>query len=371
MSKNSSSRLFQPIKVGNMNLNHRVVLAPLTRLRTTPSEAPVPELVKEYYVQRASTPGTLLVSEATIIASKAHGLAGGPGFWSDEQINGWKEIVDAVHAKGSFIFLQIAALGRLAPKALLQQRDPSFEVVGAGDIPYSSGDIPRPLTREEIREYVNLYAQAAKDGVEKAGFDGVEIHGCNASLIEQFLQDVTNNRTDEYGGSVENRTRFALEVVDAMSQAIGAEKTALRLSPWNTIFDMGMEDPIPTYSFLVERLRVLFPDLAYLSVTEPRMIGEHVEKELNNGESNDFIHKIWSPRPIVLAGAYTRQTAIEKTESESNENILIAFGRHFIANPDLPVRLEKNLALNAYDRSTFYLPGPKGYTDYPFASTMN
>ncbi|THV01993.1 NADH:flavin oxidoreductase/NADH oxidase [Dendrothele bispora CBS 962.96] len=384
----SSPKLFQPIKVGNMTLNHRVILAPLTRIRTTPSEAPIPELVKEYYTQRASTPGTLLVSEGTIIASKAHGFPGGPGFWSDEQINGWKEIVDAVHAKGSFIFLQIAALGRSVPRANLQQRDPSFEVVGAGDIPSTGGDFPRPLTHEEIREYVDLYAQAAKNGVEKAGFDGVELHGCNADLIEQFLEDVSNNRSDEYGGSIENRARFVLQVVEAVTppicrninlrgnlsslvagawdvmsssleevwnirKAISVKKTALRLSPWPTFADMGMKDPIPTYSFLVQKLRELFPDLAYLSVIEPRARGaEFEERELSQGESNDFMREIWSPMPLMLAGGYTRGTAIEKAE---NEGIMIAFGRHFIANPDLPIRLKKDSVLNAYDRSTFYL----------------
>ncbi|THV01994.1 FMN-linked oxidoreductase [Dendrothele bispora CBS 962.96] len=365
----SSPKLFQPIKVGDMTLNHRVVLAPLTRIRTTPSEAPIPELVKEYYTQRASMPGTLLISEGTIIASKAHGFPGIPGSWSDEQISGWKEIVDAVHAKGSFIFLQIAASGRNATRAVLQKRDPSFEVVGAGDIPSTGGDVPRPLTHEEIREYVDLYAQAAKNGVEKAGFDGVELHGCNASLINQFLEDVSNNRSDEYGGSIENRAKFALEVVEAVSKAIGITKTALRLSPWPTFADMGMKDPIPTYSFLVQKLRELFPDLAYLSVIEPRARGaEFEERELSQGESNDFIRGIWSPRPLVLAGGYTRETAIEKAE---NEGIMIAFGRHFIANPDLPIRLKKNSTLNAYDRSTFYLGGPKGYTDYPFDAVLN
>ncbi|THU87556.1 FMN-linked oxidoreductase [Dendrothele bispora CBS 962.96] len=365
----STPKLFQPIKIANITLKHRVVLAPMTRSRVTPSDAPVPGLVKEYYAQRGSTPGTLLVTEGLAIAPKAHGFPGLPVFWTDEQINGWKEIVDAVHAKGSFIFLQILALGRGASKEALQAHDPTFEVIGAGDIPYTGGDKPRPLTHEEIREYIDLYAQAAKSGVEKVGFDGVEIHGCNSDLVEQFLEDVSNNRTDEYGGSVENRARFVLEVVGAVGKAIGIEKTALRLSPWPTFFDMGMKDPVPTYSYLVEKLKELYPNLAYLGVIEPRARGgDFEERELEQGESNEFIQKIWSPRPLVLAGGYTRQTAIEKVESA--EGVLIAFGRHFLANPDLPVRLEKDAPLNRYDRSTFYVVGsePKGYTDYPFAS---
>ncbi|KAK7462981.1 hypothetical protein VKT23_007562 [Stygiomarasmius scandens] len=364
----ATPKLFQPITIGNITLKHRVVLAAMTRVRTTPSEAPIPDLVKEYYAQRASTPGTLLISEGVIIASKAHGFPGGPGFWSEEQINGWKEIVDAVHSKGSYIYLQIAALGRGAPKEYLKSRDPSFEVVSAGDIPYTGGDTPRPLTLDEIREYIELYAQAAINAVEKAGFDGVEIHGCNSDLTEQFLEDVSNNRTDEYGGSIENRARFMLEVVEAITKGIGAEKTALRLSPWPTFFDMGMKDPIPTYTYLVEKVRDLFPKLAYLSVIEPRSRGaEFEERELEKRESNDFIRAIWSPRPLMLAGGFTRQSAIEKAE---NDNTLIAFGRHFSSNPDLPVRLEKGLNLNPYDRSTFYSTsrGSEGYTDYSFAS---
>ncbi|KAK7462993.1 hypothetical protein VKT23_007574 [Stygiomarasmius scandens] len=364
----STSALFKPIKIGDITLSHRVVLAPMTRIRTTPTEAPVPGLVKEYYEQRASTPGTLLVSEGTLIASKAHGFPGAPGFWTEEHINGWKEIVDAVHAKGSFIFLQLGAMGRVASTALLKQRDPSFEVVGAGDIPFTGGDVPRPLTREEIREYIDLFALAAKNGVEKAGFDGVELHACNTDLIQQFLEDVSNNRTDEYGGSIENRARFALEIVEAVSKAIGVKKTAVRLSPWLTLLDMGMKDPVPTYSFLVEKLKDQFPDLAYLSTIDPRAGGgEYVERELKKNESNDFIRDIWSPRPLMLAGGYTRQKAIEEAKGEG---ILIAFGRPFIANPDLPLRLRKDIPLTPYDRSTFYAPGaePKGYTDYPFAS---
>ncbi|THU79962.1 FMN-linked oxidoreductase [Dendrothele bispora CBS 962.96] len=311
----------------------------MTRGKVTPSEAPVLGLVKEYYAQRTSTPGTLLVTEGTVIVPKAHGLPGLPGFRTDEQINGLEG--DEVHAKGSFIFLQIMALGRDASKATLQARDPSLEVVGAaGDIPYTGGDQPRPLTQKEIQEYIELFVQAAKSAVEKAGFDGVE-----------FLEDVSNNRMDEYGGSIENSARFVLEVVGAIGKAIGIEKTALRLSPWPTIFDMGMKDPIPTYTYLVTKLKELYPNLAYLGLIEPRTRGgDFEERELDERESNEFIQKIWSPRPLVLSGGYTRQTAIEKVETA--EGVLIAFGRHFLANPDLPVRLEKDISLNPYDRST-------------------
>ncbi|KAF5371700.1 hypothetical protein D9758_003411 [Tetrapyrgos nigripes] len=363
----SSPKLFQPINVGNITLKHRVVLAPLTRSRTE-KDVPVAELVKEHYSQRASSPGTLLITEGVVIAPQASGYRSIPHFWTEEQINAWKPIVDAVHAKGSYIFLQILALGRAASKAVLQALDPSYEVVGAGDIPYTGGDIPRPLSLDEIQEYIGWYAKAAKDGVEKAGFDGVEIHACNSDLIQQFLEEQSNNRTDGYGGSIENRAKFALQVVEAVSKAIGMEKTALRLGPWPSLFDMGMKDPFPTYTYLLEKLKESHSSLAYIHVIEPRSdMNPAFDKEEHDQEiSNVFIQKIWSPRPLILCGSFNRQTAIDSAE---DDGILIAFGRHFIANPDLPVRLEKDLPLTPYDRSTFYTPGPKGYTDYPFAAS--
>ncbi|KAE9410237.1 NADH:flavin oxidoreductase/NADH oxidase [Gymnopus androsaceus JB14] len=365
--------LFQPLKVGNMHLSHRIVLAPLTRMRVTPSQAPIPGLVKEYYTQRASTPGTLLISEAAFISPKAGGMAAIPGIWSDEQIQGWKEVADAVHAKGSYIFFQIVAIGRGANLSDLQAHDPSFDVVGAGDIPdpaggFFPGTIPRPLTKAEIDEYVETFSVAASNAVHKAGFDGVELHGANGHLIEQFLRDTSNNRTDEYGGSIENRARFLLEITERVSKAVGEEKTAVRISPWLNERDLAMDDPIPTFSYAVTELKSRFPKLAYLHAIEPRVSIAGDVREVKENESNDFLKAIWSPRPLILAGGFVRDNAIE---AAGTEGVLIAYGRHYIANPDLPYRLKYNIPLNKYDRSTFYIPGDasgRGYTDYSFAT---
>ncbi|KAJ7700498.1 FMN-linked oxidoreductase [Mycena rosella] len=358
-------QLFQPIALGPISLKHRVVLAPLTRMKSDANHVPLLPLVKDYYAQRAGVPGTLQISESAIIAPKAGGLPNLPGIWTQTQITAWKEVVQAVHAKGSFIFMQLAALGRGAIR-----EDPSFEIVSASDIPSAQGaEKPRPLSVAEIAEYVNFYTQAAKNAME-AGFDGVEIHNANACLLDQFLQDVSNNRTDAYGGSPKNRARFSLEVIKAVSNVVGEERTGIRFSPWSPFGGMGMADPIPTFSHIVSEIKRLHPNLAYIHLIEPRINADsHIEPSVENAnQSNDFIRDIWGDRPLISAGGYTRDTAIQVTE---RPNALVAFGRMFIANPDLPVRLEKNIALHPYDRSTFYLPGqdvPTGYTDQPFAT---
>jgi len=207
--------------------------------------------------------------------------------------------------------------------------------------------------------------------VHKAGFDGVEIHGANGYLIQQFLEDVSNKRTDEYGGSPENRSRFALEVVDAVVKAVGASKTSFRLSPWGTYLDMRMADPKPTYAHLVTELRARHPDLAYLHVVEPRVDGLHDVDVIPENFSNDFIRDIWGDRRLISAGGYTRQTAIETAEKRGE---LIAFSRGYIANPDLPYRLINNIPLTVGNRATYYVYGsldPTGYTDYPFAKEVS
>ncbi|KAG5644504.1 hypothetical protein DXG03_008246 [Asterophora parasitica] len=370
MSAPTLSQLFQPTKVGQTSLAHRVVFAPVTRFRATKStHVPILPLVKDYYAQRASVPGTLLITECTIIALQATGYPNIPGIWNDEQVNAWKEITDTVHARGSSIFLQVVAFGRGALPDVLASYDPPVALVGPSSIPVSTQDpIPRPLTTDEIAEYTNLYVQAAHNAVNRAGFDGVEIHSANGCLLDQFLQDVSNDRTDKYGGSVENRSRFLLEVVDAVSRTIGPERTGLRLSPWNNFAGMGMVDPVPQFSHTATALRDTFPALAYLHVIEPRMSGSE-DREQHAHESNDFIRAIWQGT-YITAGGYTRETAIEAAE----QGELVAFGRLYISNPDLPSRLKKNISLTPYDRKTFYVPGERpdahiGYTDYPFAET--
>ncbi|KAF9068696.1 hypothetical protein BDP27DRAFT_1265988 [Rhodocollybia butyracea] len=365
----SQPALLKPIKVGNLTLQHRVVLCPLTRRRATePDHVPTP-IMAEYYSQRGSTPGTLLVTEGTFIAAKAGGYTNVPGIWSKEQIKGWKVVTDAVHAKGSFIFLQLWALGRAASVDQLHAEDPSLPLVSSSDIPLSGAPVPRPLTVEEISEYTDLYATAAKNAVHQAGFDGVEVHGANGYLIDQFIQDVSNNRTDAYGGSVENRCRFPLEVVDKVVKAVGAERTGIRLGPWTPFQEMGMKDPKPTFSYLVQQIKSLHPSFAYIHLIEPGVAG-HADAEVRPSASNDFLRDIWSPKVLITAGGYKPETAFARAARQP-ENELIAFGRYFISSPDLPIRLANNIPLTPYDRSTFYLLGDvsgRGYTDYPFAS---
>ncbi|KAF7368519.1 FMN-linked oxidoreductase [Mycena venus] len=363
----SVPKLFQPANVGALHLKHRVVLAPLTRLRTPfPGHVPPLPMMKEYYTQRASTPGTLLFTEATFIAARAGGYPNVPGIWSEEQIAAWKEITDSVHAAGSYFFLQMWAIGRAANPKHLRKEDPSFPYISASDVKMKgTEETPRPLTVPEIKEYVELYAQAAKNAL-RAGFDGVEIHAANGYLIDQFIQDVSNKRTDEYGGSVENRCRFALEVVDAVTKAVGANRTGIRLSPWSAFQEMGMADPKPTFTYLVSQIKDSHPDFAYIHVIEPRIAGDKDHPGGDAEASNDFIRAIWAaPRTIISAGGYTRETALERAEEDGSS--LIAFGRQFLANPDLPVRLMKNIPTNEPNRKTFYTKGPVGYTDYPFA----
>ncbi|KAJ6581828.1 hypothetical protein B0H19DRAFT_928954 [Mycena capillaripes] len=362
----STPKLFQPTLVGDIELSHRVVFAPTTRLRANKNHAPLPH-VAEYYEQRASTSGSLLISEATYIAARAGGFAHAPGIWSDEQIAAWKKVTDAVHAKGSYMYLQLWALGRAAEEVILAEEGFPDAYVSASDVPISGQKPPRPLTVDEIQEYIQLYATAASNAVHKAGFDGVEIHSANGYLLDQFLHDRSNIRTDVYGGSPDNRARFPLEVVEAVVKAVGQKKTAFRISPWGTFQDMHFDHPKPTFSYLVTQLRDRYPELAYLHVVEPRADGTETV-EVKEGQSNDFIRDIWGVRRLISAGGYTPETALAVAE---NKGDLIAFSRPYIANPDLPYRLIHNIALAVGNRALYYAPGsvdPKGYTDYQFAA---
>ncbi|KAJ7266871.1 FMN-linked oxidoreductase [Mycena haematopus] len=365
----ATSKLFQPALVGDIELSHRIVHAPTTRFRADANHVPLPDIVAEYYQQRASTPGSLLISEATFIAARAGGFKHSPGIWSDKQIAAWRKITDAVHAKGSYIYLQLWAMGRGAEIDALAEEGLQNEYVSASDVPIPGRKPPRALAVEEIQEYIQLYATAASNAVHKAGFDGVEIHAANGYLLDQFLHDRSNIRTDAYGGSVENRTRFPLEVAEAVVKAVGQKKTAVRISPWGTYNDMYFEHPKPTYAHFVTQLRDRYPELAYLHVVEPRVDGK-VTVEIKEGYSNDFIREIWGAHPLISAGGYTRETAIAVAEKKSD---LIAFSRSYIANPDLPYRLLHGIALAVGDRALYYMPGsidPKGYTDYPFAAPV-
>ncbi|KAF7970141.1 hypothetical protein HWV62_9267 [Athelia sp. TMB] len=381
-------KLFEPLQIGDSQLLHRVVLAPLTRFRGT--DVHVPGITApEYYAQRASAPGTLLITEATFIAARAGGYPNAPGIWNEDQIEGWKKVTSAVHAKGSFIYLQLWALGRAANPAQLAKEGITNGYVSSSSVSRGKaaavGFPPsKTLSIPEIHEYVQLYATAAENAIT-AGFDGVEVHGggqtpfyvddqalmrTNGYLIDQFTQDVVNKRTDEYGGTIENRSRFALEVVDAVVKRVGPQKTGFRVSPWGSFDGERTADPIPTFSYLISSLLSAHPELAYIHAVEPRIDVATTRTEVPEHESNDFIRKIVreakGPTQFIAAGGYTREQAIEAAEKGD----LVAFGRAYIANPDLPRRLKENIPLAKGNRETYYIPGDTtglGYTDYPFA----
>ncbi|KAH9037670.1 hypothetical protein EDB84DRAFT_1267065 [Lactarius hengduanensis] len=357
-------KLFQPIRVGAVNLRHRVVLAPMRRSRAD-GRSVHGALGLEYYKQRTSVPGTLAITEGTFIAPHAGGYTNIPGIWNDEQVAGWKPITDAVHANGSSIFLQLWVLGRVADADVLRKAG-NYSVVAPSAIALEGYETPRALTVKEIKEYVQLFAAAAENAVLKAGFDGVEVHAGNGYLPDQFLQTVSNTRTDEYGGSVENRLRFMLEVTDALVDAVGANKVAIRLSPFMTLQGMGMPDPIPTFAELLTRIRDSHPDLAYIHVLE----GSDIDltgpgKRAATRPSTKFLRDIWGDRPYITNAGYGRDTAIEVVEKEGG---LVSFGRYFISNPDLPHRLKENIELAPCDPQTWWTQGAEGYIDYPFAT---
>ncbi|GAA6057557.1 hypothetical protein JCM3770_000257 [Rhodotorula araucariae] len=368
MSNSAAPALFQPIQVGNMTLGHRLVLAPLTRFRASASHAPQP-VAAQYYEQRAAEPGTLLITEATFIDAKAGGYPNAPGIWTQEHVEGWRRVVDAVHAKGCRIFLQMWNLGRAADAANLKE-ETGADVVSASDIPMEGGPTPRPLTVEEIQEHVGYYARAAKLFVEEAGGDGVEIHNANGYLLDQFLQTVSNKRTDAYGGSVENRARFPLQVLDAVCAAVGAERVGVRLSPYSPWQSMGMQpaEVEETYTYYVKQARERHSNLAYLHCITARMAGILDVEGDKASQSLDFIHALWAPRPFILAGGFTPESA--RAAAAAHDNTLVAMGRYWISNPDLVRRVRDEIPFTPYNRETFYQYGPDkvhGYIDYPCA----
>lgn len=359
----STSKLFSPLKVGNIELKHRIVMAPLTRYRADDNHVHSPHAA-EYYGQRASTPGTLLITEATFISPKAGGYGNVPGIYNSAQITAWKKITDTVHAKGSFIFMQLWALGRAAdPEVLKKELGPNGKFVSSSDIPMESGGVtPEALSEEEIWEFVGAYRNAARNAIE-AGFDGVEIHGANGYLVDQFTQDTANQRTDQWGGSVEKRARFALEVTKAVAEEVGAERTAIRLSPYSKFQAMKMDDPKPGFSYLAEKLKSF--NLAYLHLVESRISGDST---IEATEKVDFLIDIWAnTSPVFIAGGFVPKTAHEAVQKYANADICIIFGRYFVSNPDLVFRVKNNVELTPYDRSKFYTVRElDGYTNYPF-----
>ncbi|KAJ9212027.1 hypothetical protein DTO166G4_6430 [Paecilomyces variotii] len=337
-------------------------MAPLTRLRATDERVPTP-LMKMYYSQRASTPGTLIIAEGTLISpSAAGGFSNTPGIWSEEQVAAWRTITDEVHRKGCFIFCQIFAMGRAAKVEVARKE--GVNIMGPSAIPIEEGAaIPQPMTIAEIKKTIEEFVTASENAI-RAGFDGVECHGANGYLADQFLQDVSNERQDEYGGSVENRSRFLHEILKAVARAIGPKRVGIRLSPWSVFQGMRMENPIPQFADIIDKANRL--NLAYLHLVESRVSGsENYECK----ERLDFAYRLWDG-PLLVAGGYRPADALKLVEEEyPNKDIVVVFGRNFISNPDLVYRIKKGLELSAYERQTFYTIGSaEGYVDYPFSA---
>ncbi|KAJ5173768.1 uncharacterized protein N7500_001699 [Penicillium coprophilum] len=354
------SRLFEPLKIGGMEVKNRIGMAPLTRFRATEDRVPT-LLMKEYYGQRAAVPGTLIISEGTFISATCGGFSHAPGLWREDQVAAWKIITDEVHRKGCFIFCQIFAMGRAADVDVARKE--GNEIVAPSAIPMEEGAvIPRAMTTDEVKQTIQEHVDASKNAI-RAGFDGVEIHGANGYLLDQFIQDVSNNRDDEYGGNVENRSRLLDEILKAVAHAIGPERIGLRLSPWSTFQGMRMQDPIPQFTDVIAKARQA--DIAYLHLVESRTSGS---QDCSGSDTLDFAYDLWD-RPFLVAGGYESNEARQLVdEKHPDKDIVVVFGRHFISNPDLIFRIQKGLALNAYDRGTFYVfESPVGYSDYPFS----
>ncbi|KAH8809198.1 NADH:flavin oxidoreductase/NADH oxidase [Xylogone sp. PMI_703] len=357
------SKLFQPLQVGGVKLEHRIVMAPLTRFRADEGHIQLP-IAAEYYSQRASIPGTLIIAEATLISPAHGGFPNAPGLWTDAQIASWKVITDAVHARKCSIFCQLIAPGRAADADVLSKRN--YTLLSSSAVPITdSSAIPQEMTPNQILSCIADFKKAAKNAI-LAGFDGVEVHGANGYLVDQFLQDNCNKRCDSWGGSVANRAKFALEIAAALVEAIGKDKVGFRISPFSLFQGMRMKDPIPQFAYLVEQLKLL--QLAYLHIIESR-VNNFVDVEKT--DSIEFFLEIWgNTSPVFVAGGYTPENAATAVDDEyKNYDVAVVFGRHFLANPDLPYRIKHGLPLNKYDRASFYTPLlPVGYTDYPFYS---
>ncbi len=325
------------------------------------------ELNAEYYRQRASA--GLIVSEATQVSQQGQGYPGTPGIHSPEQVEGWKEVTSAAHNAGGKIFLQLWHVGRIShrshqPNGALPVAPSAIKPSGGTyspdweEVPFET---PRALDTAEIPGIVEQYRRGAENA-EAAGFDGVEIHGANGYLLDQFLQDGSNQRTDQYGGSIENRARLLLDVVDAVIAVWGRGRVGVRFSPYSAFNDMKDSDPIALFTHVIERLSKR--GIAYLHLIEPRasFAGER-DGNIAEAPETARIFRRSFPGVLISAGGHTLESAQQVIQSGLAD--AVAFGRLFIANPDLPERVRRGAALNRYDRSTFYGGDAKGYTDYP------
>lgn len=358
-----SSNLFTPVRLGSYTLPNRIVMAPMTRLRAIDS---IPnELMATYYAQRASA--GLIITECTMISPLSVGYINCPGIYTEEQVQGWKLVTDAVHQAGGKIFVQLWHSGRISHPSLLNGELPvapsAIAPVGALHTPIGKVTIetPRALETEEIPEIVEQFQKGAKNALD-AGFDGIELHGAFGYLIDQFLQDGSNQRTDKYGGSIENRSRFLLEVVEAVSSVLGGNRVGVRLSPSNTFYGMQDSNPKETFTYAIDALNSF--GLAYLHLMEPNEVDISTREVMQNLAS--YYRQVYKGT-LITNGGYNRVKG-DQILSEGNAD-LVSFGQLFLANPDLPTRLQLNTEFNTPDPKTFYGPDAKGYTDYPFLAT--
>lgn len=352
----SQQPLFTPVAVGSLKLAHRAVMAPMTRNRAGEGQVPTP-LMAEYYAQRASA--ALIITEATQFSLQGYGYPNTPGIHTDAQVEGWRRVTDAVHARGGHIYLQMWHVGRISHPVM--QPDGALPVApsaiaATGTLYTSEGPksfvTPRALELSELPGIVQGFAEGARRAKE-AGFDGVEVHGANGYLLDQFLRDGSNQRTDAYGGTVEKRARLLLEATEAVVGVLGADRVGVRLSPSNPFNSMSDSDPERTFGYAAGQLDRL--GLAYLHVmapvvdpTTPRMLA--LMRERFRG-------------PLMVNGGHSLQSANAVLKDRLAD--LVSFGVPFLANPDLPTRLLKGAALNPPDQATFYGGDARGYTDYP------
>ena len=372
-----TAKLFTPTRVGAIEVANRLVMAPLTRNRA-PDAIPTP-LMAQYYAQRADpvTGAGLIVSEATAISPQGQGYADVPGLYGTEQLDGWKQVTKAVHAAGGKMVCQLWHVGRVshhllqpdngdpvAPSAI-RANTKTYLIDGEGQGGFALTSQPRALHRHEIPQIVHDYAAAARNAVKSAGFDGVEIHGANGYLLDQFAKSGSNQRTDDYGGSIPNRARLMLEVARAVADAVGGGRTGIRISPVTPANDVQDPQAQPLFEYIVRHLAPL--GLAYVHVIEGATGGPRELPE----RPFDYAALKAAYRAAGGKGAWMVNTGYDRAladQAVAQGDDLVAFGRPFIANPDLVRRLRENAPLNALDKATLYGGGAEGYTDYPALS---
>jgi N-ethylmaleimide reductase len=369
MKTAKAKALFTPLHLGAIQLKHRVVMAPLTRSRSIQPNSMPGELMAEYYAQRASE-GGLIIGEATNISLTSRGWLGAPGLYLDEQVRGWQKVVEGVHAKGGLMFAQLWHTGRASHVSMTGGATPVTASVNPAywENPAQVVSTPdgwiqpsphRALEIPEIAAIVEDYRKAAERAKE-AGFDGVELHAANGYLIDQFLQDGSNQRTDQYGGSFENRSRLLLEVVSALVSVWGGDRVGVRVGPGGTFNAMHDSTPEPLFAYVAEQLNQFH--LAYLHIIEPRVRGNIVIHENQGPVASERLRSVFHGK-IIAAGGFEPESAEDAVEQGIVD--AVTFGRHFISNPDLPRRIREGLPLAEYDRNTFYTFDSRGYNDYP------